>query len=136
MKYQGAKQAAAYKEHGPARDAFLEEFEYRCLIPGCYSGEGVAVHEITNGHFRMRAFGVRAAWLPACGVCNCHRLTDKSAFPIARQLAVKLLIDPNYFLLDTIREIVRVEGRPLPVLVTEGEVLAEVRKLLIERKAA
>jgi hypothetical protein len=43
----------------------------------------------------MRAFGVRAAWLCVCAHDNCHVLTDKAQWPLAKQLAVKLLKDPH-----------------------------------------
>jgi hypothetical protein len=76
----------------------------------------------------MRAFGVRALWLPACGACNCDRLTDKKSFSYARQLAIKLLIDPRHFDLSEFRRVMAPEGcRNPPVVVTETEVLEEVR---------
>jgi len=56
------------------------------------------VHEIASGtHSRPLAIADRSAWAAACSHCNCHLLTDKSKWPIARQLAVKLVYDPQHF---------------------------------------
>lgn len=136
MRFQGKDQAAAYRLHGPERRDFLEKF-WTCAV--CGSCAGVDVHEMTPGKNRMRAFGVRAAWLPACAVCNCDRLTDKTEWPLARQLALKILVDPAYFNLTEIRRILAPDGTPidkLPIVVTGAEILEQVVLLLIERKAA
>lgn len=131
MRFQSKKQRAAYDEHREAREDFLAEYQWTCAV--CNHRGVVHVHEITNGPNRMRGFGERAAWLPACNVCNCDVLTDKLREPLAKQLARKLLLDPAYFNLGKIRLIFGIEGRPVPVVVTEAEVLEAARLLLIER---
>ena len=139
MKWRGAKQSEAYRTHEAAREAFLGEM-FECAIhgPECRRWD-ISAHEMTPGKNRMRAFGVRAAWLPACGVCNCGVLRDNVIWPLAKQLALKLLIDPVYFDLILIRKILAPEGTPvdrLPIVVTEAEVLEYVRELLSVRAAA
>lgn len=108
---------------------------FACAVCGGY--EGLAVHEMTPGKNRMRGFGVRAAWLPACSNCNCNVLTSKADWPLPKQLALKLLIDPAWFSLFEIRKILAPEGaKTFPVVVTEEDVLVWMRNLLIERKVA
>lgn len=137
MRARSSKQAALYRKLYPERIEFLYEMG-RCAVQGlnCDGCYGVAVHEMCRGKNRMRAFGVRAAWLPACGPCNTGDLDDATAWPLAKQLALKLLIDPRYFDLTAIRQILAVDGTPierLPVVVSEADVLAALQTLLIER---
>lgn len=93
------KQQKLNRTYREDRKAFLVEFPV-CWFCGAKSTE---VHELANGNgIRNLAFGDRAAWCAACRRCNTHELTDKAKYPIARQLAVKLLRDPNYFDLSAI----------------------------------
>ena len=135
MRVRGKKQSAAYRQHEAERNAFLVEFGSVCAVCGAW--RSTSVHEITPGRNRMRAFGVRAAWLPTCAVCNCGRLMDKIEWPLARQLALKLIVDPEYFCLLSVRKIFAPEGTHelfLPVVVTEADVLGQVKQLLTERR--
>jgi len=115
-----------YAEHREARTDFLIEFDGRCAIRGrnC-QGYGASVHEMTRGKNRKRAFGVRAAWLPACGPCNCDDLGSAAEWPLARQLWLKLKIDLPYFDLAEIRRILAPEGCLNPPIVVTAEDIAE-----------
>lgn len=62
---------------------------------GAHGGE---VHEMTSGTAGRPLGEIEpATWLLACNDCNCNRLTDKAAWPVARQLALKLLCDFERF---------------------------------------
>lgn len=102
MRRQSPKTAALYRKHGPERKAFVEEMG-RCAI--CRSILDLCCHEITNGPNRMKGFVDRAAWLCLCAQCNCHVITDKSEWPYERQLALKLLVDPEGFSFNRVQEI-------------------------------
>lgn len=102
MRRQSPKTAAIYRKHGPERKAFVEKMG-RCAI--CRSILDLCCHEITNGPNRMRGFVERAAWLCLCAHCNCHVVTDRLQWPLEKQLALKLLVDPEYFSLCKIEEI-------------------------------
>lgn len=136
MKPRSKKQAHLYGSHGPERNLFLHEFDHQCAICGARGVGLVHVHEIIGGPSRMRAFVERAAWLPACNVCNCDRLTDRIEWPIAKQLAIKLELDPEWFDLDKICELIAVKGHPNPPrAVTAADVLDELRKLKLEHRS-
>lgn len=46
-------------------------------------------------------------WAASCNNCNCHELTDKVKWPLARVLAIKWLADRAYFDLARFNEIRR-----------------------------
>ncbi len=64
-----------------------------------------SVHEIAKGQHRHNAIKHRACCLVVCSKCNCDDLCDYSKWPIERQLAVKLLTDPEYFDLDLFNKV-------------------------------
>jgi hypothetical protein len=103
MKHRSNKTAAIYRQWTPVRNQFL--FEY----PNCaFCGErgGCSVHEILSGTgYRMLAFVSRACWLPACWDCNSNKATDRKLWPVEKQLALKLLIDPLGFDQDEVDRI-------------------------------
>ncbi len=113
MRNRSPKTAAIYRKWTPVRHSFIDDHPF-CMICGETYREQLAVHEMTPGANRMRGFVERAAWLVACGVCNCDRLTDKFWWPIEKQLAVKLWYDPDGFDLETIWRIHAVEGHANP----------------------
>lgn len=102
MRFQSKKQAAIYREWGPIRRQYLLD-NRRCMICANYSTE---VHEIFSGPLRMRSFIEIAAWLALCTDCNQNKVTDRKAYPIERQLAIKLLHDAINFDLDACRRII------------------------------
>lgn len=112
----------------------------RCAICGGTGNGtgGVHVHEIIGGPSRMRAFVERAAWLPACNPCNGDALTDRTAWPLAKQLAIKLELDPQWFDLDAINALIAVAGHPNPPrAITADDVLRELIAMKsAERNAA
>lgn len=129
MKFRSKKQQALYDLHGPERRQYLETFP-RCAICGASS---TGVHEMTNGPYRMKAFGLRAAWLATCSHCNCFVLTDKKAWPLVEQMATKFEVDPEYFDIDAINEILAPPGRVVHV-VTASEILEVLRKRRFKQK--
>jgi hypothetical protein len=120
MKRRSAKTAALYREWTPIRLDFLAEFNHQCCNCGGY---GASVHEILNGPYRMRAFVVRATWLPLCGVCNCDIFTDKKQWPLEKQLALKSLVDPQSHDLAAVQTIL------LPRRFAAADVAKYVRQL-------
>jgi len=68
------------------------------------------VHEIARGTgIRSKAFGRREAWCAVCTTCNTHDLCGYELWPLARQLAVKLVTDPAWFNLQVFN--VEIRGR-------------------------
>jgi hypothetical protein len=80
----------------PIRKAYLIEFP-QCMVCGSPSQ---CVHEIASGGARAKSKGVVATWLATCSDCNCEKMTDKAKFPVKRQLAIKMVMDPKNFDLD------------------------------------
>jgi 5-methylcytosine-specific restriction endonuclease McrA len=96
----------------------LERREYRqrpCQL--CGKRQSDHVHEIASGPARKEALKHRAAWLALCESCH-RRMHDHSDFPIERQCALKLLVDPEYFNLEVI---CRLRGRA-PTAITLADV--------------
>lgn len=124
MKRRSSKQAALYREWTPIR------LDWLWANPVCCRCGGAAcdVHEILAGSHRMNAFVERCCWLRVCRLC--HDVLQGT--PIVEQMALKLLTDPEGYDLGRTLE---VWGRA-PTAITPGEVLDEVRKLLIWRMAA
>lgn len=82
------------------------------------------IHEIARGSHRAEALHHRACWLRLCRACH-EAIGDASAWPVAAQLALKKVHDPQWY--D--RELVnRVRGRA-PESITEEEVDVWVEKL-------
>jgi hypothetical protein len=95
---------------------------------GCCLGGGAAddVHEIIGGSaHRMKAFVERCCWLRVSRAKH----DELQNMPKDRQLALKLLTDPEHFDLEQFH---KVWGRP-PTAITAAEVLEALRQLLIER---
>lgn len=89
----------------PQRDAFIKEFP-ACWV--CFSQWRVWVHEFIRGGSRGVALDNRCCWFAACWECNSGCLDDASQWPVERQLAVKFLMDPDYFDLEKCCELKRV----------------------------
>ena len=134
MRHRSNKTAKLYRDNNSIRFEFLTDCRHTCVA--CGRG-AFSVDEILRGKNRLRAFSVRACWLPACDTCNTGPLADPAAWPLAKKLAAKLLCDPQYFDLQKIREVNAPAGcsNP-PVLVTADDVLEALRQLLIERGGA
>ena len=93
MNNESPKAAANRKKYALVRSAF-KGWAHKCMI--CSNREVVDVHEIANGPARQEALGKREAWLAVCRMCH-DQLSDKNMWPVARQLAVKLVKDPEWF---------------------------------------
>lgn len=112
MKRISTERKALMKEVGPDRREFIKEFG-RCQNQEPWAGEhfgALTVHEMTNGPNRERALRTRAALLVLCAGCNCSDFTDKKVWPLERQLALKLVVDPEFFDLGAINELLAPKG--------------------------
>lgn len=95
MKRSNPKRAKADRRAAKPRAAFRDEFPW-CWF--CEEAAATDVHEMASGvGNRAKAVQERFTWAAACNDCNCHRLTDKSEWPLARQLAVKWINDRASF---------------------------------------
>ncbi len=129
-----AKRAKLNREVKGWRAAFINEVE-RCQVCGkkfkwdtaspemmdlgCLFTRKLSVHEIAKGSLRGFAMKHRACCLVVCSKCNCDDLCDYSKWPIERQLAVKLITDPEYFDLELFN---KVRGRA-PTAITLADVV-------------
>jgi len=93
MNQESPKAAANRRKYALIRSAF-KSWAHRCMI--CHVREVVDVHEIANGPARQEALGKREAWLALCRGCH-EDVDDKRLWPVERQLAVKLVNDPEWF---------------------------------------
>ena len=69
------------------------------LCDVCGRVEPKDVHEIARGPARNKAVTERCTWLAVCRACH-EDLDDYKTWTLARQLAVKLVVDPEFFDLD------------------------------------
>ena len=124
MRNQSSKRARLMRKCTPERRAFLEQFPW-CWA--CGAAQQMSVHEMARGGSREVALDKRITWFAACGYCNCGELNDEKIWPIERQLAVKKLLDPDYFDLTQFNTLRRVD----PYAVTLHDLRNFVRR---ERK--
>lgn len=90
-----------------------------CFICG---RDGTDVHEIARGSHRAAAVAHPAAWLKLCRLC--HR-DAVAAMPVARQLAYKMVHDPEHYNRLAVNNL----RRRAPNAISEQEVAAEVAHL-------
>jgi hypothetical protein len=120
MRKVSTKTQSLQKKWGPVRKEFLEQFPICCIC----GGPSQCVDEILRGKNRLRALVERACWLPACGLCNTGDLADPGYWPVERKLAVKLLVDPGWFDLNTVNRVLAPAGaRDIPRAYTGDDVL-------------
>ena len=93
MNHESPKAAANRRKYALVRSTF-REWSQQCMV--CTFRECTEVHEICNGPDRQVALGRRETWLALCRRCH-DEIGDKSLWPVERQLAVKLLHDPEWF---------------------------------------
>ncbi len=101
----------------PSRHEFLLDHMY-CMVCGSYACD---VHEMARGCHRSVAVKHRCCWLSLCRQCH-EEMDDYAVWPLTRQLAVKLLKDPEYFDLLKFNSI---RGRA-PGAITLAEVVAHL----------
>jgi len=75
------------------RNAYKAEF-LMCQL--CCKRQATDVHEIARGSHREAAFAEPATWLTLCRYCH-QEMGDYSVWPLTRQLALKLVVDPTRF---------------------------------------
>ncbi len=98
-------------------------FCFACRAFHVESPYALHTHEIPRGVFRQKAFKVPAAWLRLC-LTHHDEVDDLSVWPIARQLALKYLMDRGYY--DRVK-VNLLRGRQ-PEAITEEEVMVYVRQ--------
>lgn len=105
LKRRGPKTQAIYDAMREQREAYPYEFG-RCVNPEC-DGKGgmLTVHEITSGQNRMAGFQEPATWLCLCVRCNCDVFTDRTEWPVVKQLALKAMVDPTRYSREKVLEI-------------------------------
>jgi hypothetical protein len=79
------------------RNQWRTEQEQQCMFC-CASGLSLEIHEIERRSHAKNRWGMRCNYLLLCGSCH-HRHFDTMAH--SRQLAVKLVMDPEHFDLET-----------------------------------
>ena len=100
MRHTSTKTAKLKRQTNPLRAAYVaEKFTCEC----CAKRQASECHEIVRGANRQKAIQYRACWLALCVPCHAL-LGDYSVWPPARQVALKLLSDPEHFDLGIIQE--------------------------------
>jgi len=89
MKRISKKRSALLRKVKPLRDQYKAMFPW-CQVPLC-AAKATELHEISRGSSRGKSLGVRAALLHLCAFD--HGQMD--VLPVAGQLALKLLADPD-----------------------------------------
>jgi hypothetical protein len=120
MRRLSTKRAAELRQVKKARDAFLAEFR-SCMM--CQRKPPTDVHEIARGASRGRAVLLRVTWLALCRDCH-EEAGDYSKWPITKQLALKLLRDPEHYDRVAVNRI----RRRADDAITEEEVRQHIRR--------
>lgn len=129
MRKVSKKRAALMRKVGPWRKALIERVK-KCEV--CGKKFNLCVHEIANGPNRAKALDKPYAVLVACSDCNCHKLTDKSVWPEARQLSILFKSRPEDFDLMAYNNLINPNA---PDRITIGDVVYEAYLHLGERAA-
>lgn len=92
---------------------------HNCFV--CGAIRGLETHEVARGIHRSQAVKEPCAWLRLCGKCHTEIHKHPLEWTIVRQLAVKLIHDPEHY--DR-RQVCRIRSirDQLPDMVTEQEV--------------
>lgn len=112
------KRARLNRQAEPARAAFRGEFHLCMNCCRRLAEECRDIHEIARGPNREEALKHRCAWLLLCRGCH-DEMDDYSVWPLARQLALKLLADPGHFSLE---EFNLIRGRA-PTAITLADIV-------------
>ena len=100
MRRKSKKTAALDARLKPIRNRYLLSFP---LCQYC-SRPTSDVHEIVRGANRGEAKKHPAAWLSLCRDCH-DKMDDYSVWPPARQVALKMLADPQTYSLELIQDL-------------------------------
>jgi hypothetical protein len=79
---------------------------FTCQV--CHKRQATECHEIVRRSTKATSILFRSTYIATCGTCHRNELSDYSRYPIARQLAVKLVADADHFSLE---EVNRLRGR-------------------------
>ena len=83
---------------------------------------GTDVHEIARGCHRKRGVQERCCWVMTCRTCHDDKLGNYAIWPPERQLALKLIHDPEAYDRQRVNEI---RGR-VPDAISETDVAIQV----------
>jgi hypothetical protein len=84
------------------RDSFRAEFRI-CML--CSKRKATDVHEIVTRAKSDLAVENRCTWLCLCRTCHDREVADYGRYPVSRQLALKLVADPEAFDLAKVNEL-------------------------------
>lgn len=98
----GLKRRKQMNATSQPRKTFKAEFRM-CML--CTKRIATDVHEIVTRAKSSKSVEHRCAWLCLCRTCHREEVGDYSRYPISRQLALKLVTDPEAFDLDKINEL-------------------------------
>ncbi len=93
LKHQSSKKRKEIADTSKARREYVEQAG---VCQGCGSWAVQDCHEIARGAHRSKAVYERFTWLALCSGCH-DRMDGYSIWPLEAQLALKLLVDPEYF---------------------------------------
>lgn len=98
----GAKRRKQMAATSQPRREFRAEFRI-CML--CNKRKAVDVHEIVTRAKSGKSVEHRCSWLCLCRTCHDDEVSDYSRYPISRQLALKLVADPEAFDLKQINKL-------------------------------
>lgn len=94
MPRQSKKRKELRKQVGPLEKEFLLQFT-QCAY--CVEKPATCIDHIAGGAIRGAALSHRFSWNPSCLPCNLGPANDPTVFPVIRKLAVKLVVDGEFF---------------------------------------
>jgi cytochrome c553 len=105
MKQVNPKTAKIRRQARDPRAQYVAE-HFTCQV--CHKRQATECHEIVRRSTKANSILYRSTYIATCYDCHENELGDYSRYPIARQLAVKLISDGDHFNLE---EINRLRGR-------------------------
>ncbi len=102
LKRVSTKRRRQMKATKDKRDTFRATFRI-CML--CNKRKATDVHEIVTRAKSDKSVEHRCTWLCLCRTCHDREVADYSRYPISRQLALKLVSDPEAFDLAKINEL-------------------------------
>lgn len=93
LRTKSPKRAKQDRQTTPARKAYKAEF---LMCHRCCKRPATDTHEIARGTHKAAAMKEPCTWLALCRTDH-DEMGDYSIWPVARQLALKLVADPNRF---------------------------------------
>lgn len=92
-----SKRRKIMNEVRPLRESLIRESGKCMACSVSMSHASLSCHEILNGSLREKTLGEPCSLLVLCWDCNSNKMTDKSLWPVARQLALLQEISPEHY---------------------------------------